>query len=223
MWSPVRVRSLTSKSAGVLVDVDEVQVALADLGGGIGAIELAGQVRGDRLPPDRPAHRETGEPRNGGGRAKPVFDLRLVGAPTEDQATDAVSALAPAGGGDLLAVGAPLEPFNLPQGGLDAGVLEFDDGPADQLRSKLDVEAGAIVAQAVQLVGVRGHEEFEQELTVLGRKPVRQMPQPLDLARVHLPIAIGVEAYERLDELGVEARDVPRKILAVLELKLGLT
>src|SRR5262245_7421244 len=141
MWSPVRVRSLTSTSPGVLVDVYEVQVALGDPGGGVGAIELAGQLRGDRLPPDRPAYRETGEPRNGGGRSKPVLDLRLIGAPAEDQAIDAVSALATAGGGDLLAVGAPLEPFDLPQGGLDAGVLEFADSPTDQLRSKFGVEA----------------------------------------------------------------------------------
>src|SRR5262249_10272583 len=82
----------------------------------------------ERLPERRPSDGESDETGDARRGRQPGLDLCLVLAPPENDATDAVAAGSPCRGDHGLAVVRAVEALDLPDVGLDAGVLELVDG-----------------------------------------------------------------------------------------------
>src|SRR4030095_16906389 len=106
--------------------------AAGDLGDGRSSRRLWGPPTDERLPEVGAADREADEAADAGCRRQPLAHLRLVLAPAEDNAADAVPPAAARRSHDLLAVLATVEPLDLPDVRLDAGILELADRPAHE-------------------------------------------------------------------------------------------
>src|SRR6266478_4552095 len=138
--SRARLWSLLSSSGslGLLEDVHELAVSTRDLGDGVFPCAPLGPPCDERLPEIRPSDGEADEPGDVGGRGQPLAHLLVVFAPAQDDAADLGPATPARGGHDLLAVLAPVEPFDLPDVGLDLGILELldrlDHQPGPELR-----------------------------------------------------------------------------------------
>src|SRR5207249_7996724 len=89
-----------------------------------------------------------------------------------------------------------------------------------ELGSQLDVVARSIPAELSELRCFRGHEQLEQELAASFVQPVRESPQPNELARVQDEVAFGVVAHEHLRERRIELLDVSAELVAELEVEL---
>jgi hypothetical protein len=57
----------------------------------------------------------------------------------------------------------------------------------------------------------------------VSRSQVGEALQPLELTPVELRVARGIEAHERLHQVGVDPLDVLGEVVSVLELELRLT
>src|SRR5437879_5013271 len=164
------------------VDGDHPLVALGDARRGGLAVHLAVDEGLQRVPPDGPADGEPDVAGHAGAGPQPVLHRLIVRAAAQH---DTGHAVAPAGAGlrrDSLAVLAFVEPFDLPDVGLDPAVVELRDGPAHQVRTDLLVVAVAVATDARELLVGGRHEELEQEPPVALVQPVAESLQPPGLA-----------------------------------------
>src|SRR3954451_9887820 len=223
-----RARAVTNRLGDrrllLLVDADEAQVVVGDLLRRRLALERAVEEALQGVPPDRAADGEADEALDRRGRAQPLVDLLVAGAAPEQHADDAL-APGPLAGllGQHLRVGALVDALDLPDVDLDAVVLALLDRAAHQLGAQLRVVAVLVAADGLQLVLGSRHQQLEEELAVVLVQPVRQALEPLELALVHLGLAVRVEADEHLAEVGVEGLDVRAEVVVVLEVELVLT
>src|SRR4051794_35279589 len=223
-----RARAVTNRLGDrrllLLVDADEAQVVVGDLLRRRLALERAVEEALQGVPPDRAADGEADEALDRRGRAQPLVDLLVAGAAPEQHADDALAPGALAGLlGQHLRVGALVDALDLPDVDLDAVVLALLDRAAHQLGAQLRVVAVLVAADGLQLVLGSRHQQLEEELAVVLVQPVRQALEPLELALVHLGLAVRVEADEHLAEVGVEGLDVRAEVVVVLEVELVLT
>src|SRR5919109_4325752 len=105
------------------VHLYEAEVLLGDLGGRVLALEVPVEEALQRVPPDSAADGEARVTLHGRALTQPVVDLVVVRPTAEDHADHAVAAAAAAGLGDPLAVLLGVDPLDLPDVHLDAGVL----------------------------------------------------------------------------------------------------
>src|SRR5262249_29122782 len=126
-----RLAGIATRGLLAAVDVDRVQVVVADLPRGLLARELAVAPAHQRVPPQRTADREAAIAGHAGARLQPLLHLRGVGAPPEHDADDARAAARTRLLGDPLAVGALVEALDLPHVGFDAGLLALGDRAHD--------------------------------------------------------------------------------------------
>src|SRR5690349_16067398 len=104
-------------------DIHELAIALRHRLDGLFPRDLLGAPVDQRLPEHGAAHGETDEARHGGRGRQPLMHLIVVLAAAEDDAADLVAPAAPRGRHHLLAILAPVEPFDLPEIRLDARIL----------------------------------------------------------------------------------------------------
>src|SRR3954452_7609830 len=222
-----RARAVTQRLGDrgllLLVHADEAQVVVGDLLRRRLALERAVEEALQGVPPDRAPDREADEALDRRGRAQPLVDLLVAGAASEQHADDALAPGALAGLlGEHLGVGALVDALDLPDVDLDAVVLDVLDRAAHERGSELSVVAVVVSAIGLELVLGPRNEELEEELAVVLVEPVRQALEPLELALVHLGVAVRVEADEHLAEVGVEGLDVRTEVVVVLEVELVL-
>src|SRR4051812_7757736 len=124
---------------GLLVDPDEAQVVVGDLVGRGLALEVAVEEALQGVPPDRATDREAHEALDRCRLLEPVVDLLVAGAPAEQDADDAVAAVAAGRLGQRLGARALLDALDLPDVRLDALVLQVDDRPAHEVGPQLGV------------------------------------------------------------------------------------
>src|SRR6185369_16537836 len=93
----------------------------------VGTGELPVAESDQRIPPHRPADGEAMIARDARAGAEPLVDAGCARAPTEHDARDAVPSAAARLLRDPPAVGGVVEPLDLPDVGLDAGLLEGRD------------------------------------------------------------------------------------------------
>ena len=108
-----------------------------------------------RVPPDRPADREPAVAGDAARRAQPGVDRRVVGTTTEHHARHAVAAADPALLGDRRAVLGVVDALDLPDVGLDAGLLQLRDRHPHQARADLPVVPADVAAHRLQLMAAR--------------------------------------------------------------------
>ena len=138
-------------------------------------------------------------------------------------AADVVAAAALHRRDDLLAVLGRIDPLDLPDVGLDTGVLELVDRLDHQLGAELAVVPLLVAADLLELGLLGGHQELEHELArAAGVQVVGEPLQPLRLAPVQRRVAFGVVAHQDLAERRAELLDVGGEVLAVLEVELVL-
>src|SRR5262245_14624783 len=206
---------------GSVVDVYETLVVGGDLLGGLLAAGAAVDERLQRIPPDRAPDREADVP----GRAAPAPPPRaarlVVGPAPQDHAYDAVAPVPPGRRRDRLAVLARVDPLDLPDVRLHAGVLQLADRRVHQLGALLRVPLG-LAAGRLDLLGRGGHEELEQEPAIVFVQPAAEVPEPGGLPDVHVLVRLRVVANEHLGEVRVERLDVVAELVAVLEVELIL-
>src|SRR6185436_12862855 len=123
----------------LLKDVHELAVSTRDLGDRAFPRALAGPPSDQRLPEVRPADGKANEPRDAGRRRQPLAHLGLIFTPAQDDAADFAPALAARCCHDVLAVLAPVESLDLPDVGLNLGVLELLDHLDHQAGTELRV------------------------------------------------------------------------------------
>src|SRR6266403_342779 len=217
-----RTRSLRS-GTGFLEDVHELVVPAGDLGDGLLSGRLFAPPADQWLPEVGAADREPDEARDSGGGHQPLAHLLLVLAPAEDDAADAVPAVAARGGDDPLAVLATVEPFDLPDVRLDSGILELADRLDHQSWPELQVVGLLVALEQLELRLLRRHQQLEHEpAPPLAVQVFGEPPQTSGLPPVQRLIAFRVVANENLAEGRVEHFDVPGEIFAVLEVELRL-
>src|SRR5439155_4263692 len=136
-----------------LVNVDEAAVVRRDGLPGPAAVEPGGVggVRLDRLREDRAPDREADVAVEPGRRAQPLVHLRVRRTAAEDDARDAIAALAAAELGDLATRLPVVEALDLPDVRLDAAVLQLQDRLQHQLWAQLGVVAIFAAVDAGQL------------------------------------------------------------------------
>src|SRR6266478_10088137 len=218
-----RTRSLQSGGTGLLEDVHELPISAGDLGDGLLSGRLFAPPADQWLPEVGAADREPDEARDSGGGHQPLAHLLLVLAPAEDDAADAVPAVAARGGDDPLAVLATVEPFDLPDVRLDSGILELADRLDHQSWPELQVVGLLVALEQLELRLLRRHQQLEHEpAPPLAVQVFGEPPQTSGLPPVQRLIAFRVVANENLAEGRVEHFDVPGEIFAVLEVELRL-
>src|SRR5689334_13830361 len=143
----VACRSLMGPSLGrcvcPFVHVDEPTVVRRDLrhrGVAIESVRICG-VCLDRLREDRAADRKADVTLETRAGTEPLVDLLVRSAAAEHDARDALASFATAELRDLAARLAIVDPLDLPDVGLDAGVLKLEDRLHHQLRPELRVVA----------------------------------------------------------------------------------
>jgi hypothetical protein len=152
-----------------------------------------------------------------------VVDLLVAGAAAEQDADDALTALALARLlGERLRVGLRVDALDLPDVDLDAVVLDLLDRAPHQLRTQLGVVAVAVAVDGGQLRLGRGHEKLVEELAVVGVQPVGEALEALVLALVEGRVVVRVVTDEDLAEGRVERLDVAAEVVPVLEVELVL-
>src|SRR6185503_8482114 len=106
-------------------EVDEFAIALGDPGEGLLARRLPGFPVDKRIPEDGAADGKADEARHLAGGAEPLAHLLIVLAAAEHDAADAIASAGPGRCHDRLAILSAIEAFDLPQVGLDAGLLQL--------------------------------------------------------------------------------------------------
>src|SRR4051794_21172219 len=207
----------------VVVDLDEAQVVVGDLLGGLAPVEPLVEEALQRVPPDRAADREAYEALHRRCHAQPLVDLLVRRAAAQQHRGDALAPLARAGLPDQhLRVVLRVDALDLPDVDLDPEVLDLLDRAPHQLRAELLVVAVLVTADRLELVVLGGHQQLEQELAVVLVQPVGELLEPAQLALVHLGVAVGIQTHEDLREVGVVVEDVLPEVLVVLEVELLL-
>src|SRR5205823_13151949 len=115
---------------GGLVDLDEVDVVLGDLACAGRALDLAVDVRLQRIPPDRATDGEAHETGHRRRLCEPVVDLGRVGTAPEHHAGHAVATVRARLRHEHLAVRALVHSLDLPYVHLDPGRLDLQIGRA---------------------------------------------------------------------------------------------
>src|SRR5580692_1912241 len=211
------------RSAGVLEDVDEFAVAPGDLGDGLVPRRPFRPPRNERIPEIRAPDCEADKARNAGGDREPFANLLVVLAAPKHDAAHPLSPTGPSRGHDPRAIFAPIEALDLPDIRLDAGRLQLLDGDDHQPWPEFGVVSGRIALHPLELIWLRGHQQFEHEPTaVRPGQVVGKLLQPSRLHAVEGLIALGVEAHQHLAKGRSEGLDVPGEVFAVLELELVL-
>src|ERR687894_1890097 len=208
---------------GRCVDVDEAPVVLGDaLGRGI-AIHASVEVALERVPPDRPSDGEADVAGNAGPLSQPVIDRRVVGAPTQHHAHDAIAAVRANESRDRLTATAIVDTFDLPHVGLHTCGSKLFYRPHHQARPQLTVVAIRVTSHGIELPGLRRHQQLEEILASALVQPLAQGAESFTLPFVHPLIPLGVPAHEHLGERGVEGLDVGAEVVPVLEVELVLS
>src|SRR5262245_13002713 len=129
--SPSRVSRRVGPSGTPLPafeNADEPLVASRDLGNGSLPRELTGTPIDHGHPERGPSDCESNESRNRRCNFQPLVDLFVVRTSAQNDAADLVPTAAPRSHHNLLAILAAVEPFDLPQVWLHAGILQLFDG-----------------------------------------------------------------------------------------------
>ena len=122
-----------------------------------------------------------------------------------------------------LAILAPIETFDLPEIGLDAGRLQLANGLHHQARPDLQIVGLPVALERVELGLFRRDQQLEHEAAAPGAlQVVREPLQSRGLALVERPVALGVVAHQDLAEGRIEGLDMAGEVLAVLEVELVL-
>src|SRR5207302_6370136 len=115
----------------------------------------------ERVPEGRPSDGEPDEAGDSRRGRQPGLDLRLVLAPSEDDAADAGAAGAPCRSDDGRAVLRAIETLDLPDVGLDACVLELVDRVDHVARAARPIVRALVAMELFELRLLRRHEELE--------------------------------------------------------------
>src|SRR6476646_10975343 len=122
---------------GRAVDVDEAQIAVGGLGGGLLAGKAAVDEALERIAPDRAADCEPDIGPERGGLTQPMIDLVVACSPAQHYTCHAVAPASPALGCNALAVGALVQTLDLPDVGLHPSLLQMRDRENHQVRAQL--------------------------------------------------------------------------------------
>src|SRR5579863_9542256 len=117
-----------------LKQIDELAIALRNRGRSLVACHGLALPADQRIPEAGPADREADEPLHRCGDLEPVADFLLVLTAPENDAAYVVAAAGPRRRHDQCTILAAIHPFDFPDIGLHAGVMQFADGGDHQLR-----------------------------------------------------------------------------------------
>src|SRR2546428_3692322 len=191
--------SSSSGGLGSLEDVHELAVSTRDLGDGVFACGLLVPPCDERLPEVRPPDGEADEAGDGGCRHQPLAHLLVVFAASQDDAAHLGPAAPARSGHDLLAVLAPVEPFDLPDVGLDLRLLQLLDRLDHQPGTELHVVRLRVPVEPVELCLFSGDEQLEHEpAPALVVQVLGESLQPRGLSPVQSRIALRVVAHQHL-------------------------
>src|SRR4029077_4303306 len=182
-------------------NIDEFSIALGHLIDRLFPRDLLGAPIDQRLPEDRTAYGEADQARPRGGGGQPLMHLGVVLAAAEDDAADLVAPAATRRSHHLLAILAPVEAFDLPEIGFDAGVLELLDRPHHELGPELPFIGLLVALQLVELGLFRWHQQLEHEAALaLAGEIVGQALQDGGLFLIERLVAFDVVAHQHFAE-----------------------
>ena len=116
-----------------------------------------------------------------------------------------------------------VEAFDLPDVGLDAGVLQLFDCPDHQAGAKLEVVFFLVATDAVELRFFGRDEQLEHEqAAALGVQVVGEPLEAGGLFAVERLVAFGIVADEDFAEGGLNLFDVGGEVVAVFEVEFVL-
>ena len=115
------------------------------------------------IPETRSAHRKSDEPGDPGRRVQPLFHFLVVLAAAQNDAADFFAAVTASGGDNSLAILSTVEPLDLPDIRLNAGVLQLLDGRAHQPGPKVQIICFPVPIKPGQLFFLWWHQQLEHE------------------------------------------------------------
>jgi len=137
----------------------------------------------------------------------------------EDDATNVVAPISPCCRHHVHEVLPALDPFELPDIGLDTGGLQFDDRVHHMERATGVIPQIRVATELIELRGLGWYQQLEKEFAPGVPQILRQQTQLPCLAAVHDRIAVGIVAHQYLAESGVDFLDVAGEIFPVLQLE----
>ena len=206
-----------------LEDADPLLEPAGDFGDGRFARDFFVLQIHDGVQKTRSPDGETDKAGNRGGDAQPLDHLLFVLAAAEHDAADLLAAFAAGGLDQCQAVFAAVEPLDLPDVGLDAGVLQLVDRAAHQVGTQLQVVGLLVAADLGQLRRLGRNEQLEHEEPIVDVQIVGDPFQPGRLPAIGDFVPLGIVADQDLGELGIEGFDVAGELIAILEIEFVLT
>ena len=101
------------------------QISTGDVLDCLLALDIAVAPCDQRFPERSPPHRKADEPWHGGRHAKPFYNLLFIGAAPEDDASDLLAAVTARHFHDFETILASIQTFDLPDIGLNTGILKL--------------------------------------------------------------------------------------------------